>query len=522
MGMFAGRHTQSRVAVAAIVAALSLGCEPTAPARSIDAPSASTSAARAQTHVLARAGYGADAYSSALIDAIGVAAYIDAQLRPSAIPDPEIDAMLAARPALSMTFQELVDAYPLDGDTAALPILQLFEMKILRSVHARRQLEQVLVDFWFDHFNVFGADGIVLHAVIPYERDAIRPHVVGRFEDMLRAVASSPAMLYYLDNYQSTKDGFVFMGERRGLNENYARELLELHTVGVDAGYDQQDVIDVARAFTGWTIGPRQFTDPSGFLFWPAAHDVDEKSLMGELRLAAGGGIEDGEDVITYLARHPRTADFLCTKLVVRFVDEVPPPATVQACATAYLAGDGHLGDATRAILLSPEFLDARHAGAKVKRPIHFVASLLRATGLEVDGASVTIPGTPPRELRMLDVAASFVESMGEPLYLAHPPTGFPDDSGHWASAGGLVTRFKLVEALVALGLLDDVDWSLAAFDNASIVDAVAGRLLPGGVDAPTRAAVLAHLGPYTGFPASLRTREAAALILSSPDFTQH
>lgn len=492
---------------------LVLGCDaagtvPPGPAPDTDALNA---------HVLSRIGYGPDAFSRARIDEIGARAYVAEQLAPDRVADPLVDAMRASRPALDMGFHGLVEAFPLGSGTEAEPLRELLEMKLLRSIHGRRQLEQVLVDFWFDHFNVYAQDGIAIHAVIPFERDAIRPHVLGRFEDMLHAVARSPAMLFYLDNYRSRREGFVYQGEVGGLNENYARELLELHTVGVDGGYDQQDVIEVARAFTGWTIGPRPLAERDGFLFWPEAHDPGPKSVMGELRIAPGGGRRDGRDVIAFLAAHPRTAAHLCRKLVVRFVDETPPEEVVTACREAYLERDGDLRAALRAILLSPAFLDVRRAGAKVKRPIHFVASLARASGMRVEG--VDLPGG---TYTLLDALVHFVDLMGEPLYRAPAPDGLPDASAHWASAGALVSRFKLVEALVEADVLLGMDFGAAGGSDAEVVDAVADTLLPGGLSDATRGVVLAHLAPYRALPLQRRAREAAALLLSSPDFMTH
>lgn len=497
--------------------ALTFGCEPSTDLAAALPADATREDARLENHVLARTGYGADAWSQARIEELGVTAYIDEQLAPATIPDPAIDALLASRPTLALGYEQLVDAYPLDGERAAVPLVELLEMKILRGVHSRRQLEQVLVDFWFDHFNVFAVDAIGLHAVVPYERDAIRPHVLGRFEDMLRAVARSPAMLHALDNDRSTREGFVFMGELRGLNENFARELLELHTVGRDGGFEQQDVVEVARAFSGWTIGPPALAEPGGFLFWSAAHDADAKSLMGGLAIPAGGGREDGDRVITWLATHPRTAHHLCTKLVVRFVDESAPPSPVAACASAFLAGGGDLRAATRAVLNSPEFLDAARAGRKVKRPLQFVASLARASRMPVEG--IDLPGS---SYTLLDLLVHFLDLMGEPLYRAHPPTGFPDDSAHWASAGSFVSRLKLIDGIAAADRVLGIDWGTTGGSDTEIVDAVARRLLPGGIAPPTRLAVLAHLERYAMAPSEVRTREAAVLLLSSPEFMQH
>ena len=515
-------HSRPRALALACTALLGLACDPAGLAPVVDSPRPTAALDPLQAHVLARTAYGADTWTVARIEALGVDGYLDEQLTPAGIADPEVDAFAAARPTLEMDFHDLLLGYPTGGPTAAIPLINLIEMKLLRSIHTRRQLEQVLVDFWFDHFSVYGADNVTIHDVTPYERDAIRPHVLGRFEDMLRAVARSPAMLYYLDNYLSSREGYVLLGEVRGLNENYARELLELHTVGVDRGYDQNDVIEVARALTGWTIGPPALTGPDGFLFVLDAHDQGAKSIMGQLQIPPGGGEQDGHDVITYLAAHPNTADFLCTKLVARFVDETPPPAAVAACASAYRASGGDLRATTRAVLFSPEFRDTARAGTKVKRPLHFLASLIRALDIDIEGVEVDVPDPQNPRVSLLDLLAFFADLLGEPPYLARPPTGFPDESEHWANAGGLITRLQLIYSITFLDGTLGIDWGTVGGTNAEVADAVTRKLMPGGVSEATRGAVLFHLAGWTGFPTDFRAREAAGILLASPDFMMH
>ena len=384
------------------------------------------------------------------------------------------------------------------------------QAKLLASVYSRRQLEQVLTDFWFDHFNVYGLDGFTNFALIPYERDTIRPHVLGRFEDLLLAVARDPAMLYYLDNYLSSREGFEFDGEIRGLNENYARELLELHTVGVDGGYDQADVIAVARAFTGWTIGSRGIAGADGSFFWGAAHDQDAKSIMGELDIPAFGGEQDGRDVIAYLAQHPSTAGFLCRRLIERFVDEDAPASLVDRCSSTYLSSRGDLRQVMRVLLLSDQFLDTARAGGKVKRPLVFAASLARGCELDLS------------DEQLLLGLVFYLELLGEPLYQAHPPTGYPDASAHWASGGSLVTRFNLITLLTNADLALGIDWGVSDGSPAEVVDGVARKLLPGGLSSTTRDQAIALVSQLPPAPAAPRVREAAALILSSPDYMRH
>ena len=331
-------------------------------------------------------------------------------------------------------------------------IADLEEAKLLRAVYSERQLEEVLVDFWFNHFNVFAGKGATRNYVGEYEREAIRPHVLGTFRDLLGATAKSPAMLFYLDNWMSATDNSSSEPQMtrkrrpgpqmtpitqinrpqpraRGLNENYARELLELHTLGVDGDYTQTDVINVARAFTGWTIRPRE---GSGFMFVSALHDRGDKTVLGHA-FRAGGGIDDGEQVLDILAAHPSTARFIALELATRFVSDAPPPALVERAAARFTATKGNLREVVRTIITSPEFFAPDAYRAKVKTPLEFVASALRATGADVRNA---VPLA--RELR----------EMGMPLYFCQPPTGYDDMASTWLSAGALVSRMNFAVAL--------------------------------------------------------------------------
>ena len=281
-----------------------------------------------EAHVLDRVGYGPDAWTRTRIRELGVADYIEEQLQPESIGDPADLADLArvtSLTSLSLDFRELREAYE---DDRRQILDELSSARLLRAIYDRRQLEAVLIDFWFDHFSVYAGAGLPVFDIIPYERDAIRPHVLGRFEDMLMAVARSPAMLDYLDNDQNS----VF-----GLNENYGRELLELHTIGVDGPYVEQDVVEVARALTGWTTDPDGSEFETGFRYRDDWHDDEAKRVMG-LSIPAGGGEQDGRDLLRYLARHPATAAFLCRKLARRFVSENPPQALVAWLASSWPA----------------------------------------------------------------------------------------------------------------------------------------------------------------------------------------
>ncbi len=455
-------------------------------------------------HVLNRIAYGPDPWSRARIQELGVYRFIDEQLAPETIDDSELEARLAAFPSLSMSYAELRASYcstcPAGG--AGVPRAELRKAKLLRSIYSRRQLEAVLTDFWFDHFNVDARSGYARWDVVPYERDAIRPHVLGRFEDMLLATARSPAMLDYLDNRVNFKEGFVNAnGELKGLNENYARELMELHTLGVDGGYDQADVIEVARVMTGWS------TNASGFKYKNAIHDQGPKQVMGELSIPANGRMQDGLDLIAFLARHPTTAERLCRLLVQRFVSERPPESLVQEAASVYLATGGDLREVMRAILHSGEFTSGSYRD-KVKRPLLVLVSAARA--LRAESAEAEL-GRFVTELR----------AMGEPLYEAAPPTGFPEASAFWAGTGALLARMNAMRWMAHDPDLG-TDLGMAGGSSVEIVDALVPRLVFGHVSPFTRNQLLFYLDRIPGASGPARVGDAAALILSSPEFLRH
>lgn len=309
----------------------------------------------------------------------------------------------------------------------------LTEAKILRAVYSTRQLQELLVDFWYNHFNVFLNKGADHYLVPSYERDAIRPYVFGKFYDLLLATAESPAMLFYLDNWQSVgvdTAPFRQAKNRHGLNENYGRELLELHTIGVGAGYTQQDVIEVARCFTGWTItNPRR----SGvFEYNDRMHDKGRKLVLGHV-IEAGGGMNDGLEVLSLLAHHPSTARFISLKLAQRFVADVPPPSLVNRMAAAFLAHDGDLREVTRAMINSPEFWSEGAFRAKIKTPFEMVVSAVRASQADVKSAFLL---------------SNEIQKLGEPLYRKIEPTGYSSANAEWVSSASLLERMNFAIAL--------------------------------------------------------------------------
>jgi uncharacterized protein (DUF1800 family) len=311
-------------------------------------------------------------------------------------------------------------------------LTDLQEAKLLRAVYSDRQLEEVLVDFWFNHFNVFAGKGQTRNFVASYERDAIRPYVFGTFRDMLGATAKHPAMLFYLDNWLSTgaagAAGARPARRSSGLNENYARELLELHTLGVDGGYTQDDIVNVARAFTGWTMRPRE---GAGFLFVPALHDRNAKTVLGQQ--IPGGGITDGERVLDIVAAHPSTARRIAAKLAIKFVSDTPAEALVDRAAARFTASRGNLREVVKTIITSPEFFAADARAVKVKTPLDFIVSALRATNADVRNSL-------PLARRLRD--------MGMAPYFCQPPTGYDDTAAAWVNAGALVARMNFAVEL--------------------------------------------------------------------------
>jgi uncharacterized protein (DUF1800 family) len=305
------------------------------------------------------------------------------------------------------------------------------QSKLLRAIYSERQLQEVLTDFWFNHFNVFLEKGADRYLVTGYERDAIRPHVLGKFKDLLEATAKSPAMLFYLDNWQSVGPRAPGGGRaRRGLNENYGRELLELHTLGVDGGYSQKDVTEVARCFTGWTINQPQ--RGGGFTFNPRLHDTGEKTVLG-VKIPAGGGMEDGEKVLDIVAHHSSTAHFVSWKLAQRFVADNPPPALVDRMAQTFLKSDGDLREVMRTMLNSKEFWSVGAYRSKMKSPLEMVASAARASDADV---SFALP------------LANQVAQLGQPLYRKQEPTGYSNSSQAWVNSAGLIARMNFAVQL--------------------------------------------------------------------------
>jgi uncharacterized protein (DUF1800 family) len=375
---------------------------------------------------------------------------------------------------------------------------ELMENKLLRATYSNRQLEEVLVDFWMNHFNIYNGKGQDRVLLTGFERDAIRPYVFGHFKDMLLATARHPAMLLYLDNYQSqvTRDDFPQPPDARrpGLNENYGRELMELHTLGVNGGYTQDDVIAVARAFTGWTI--YDATRFGEFQFNPFMHDRKEKVVLGHT-IPAMGAEQDGLAVIDILAHHPSTAKFISKKLAQRFVADDPPQTLIDRMAETFTKTDGDLRAVLQTMLSSVEFMSEGAWQSKLKSPLEMTVSAVRAVNADVtDTFQLT----------------QRIADLGQPLYGKLEPTGYPNTGESWANTAGLLGRINFATALVASQIPGlKVDVSRFNFKTPA---AVATELLGVTPSASMIAAIEKGIQGKEVTPSSLTT-----LILSSPDF---
>lgn len=424
---------------------------------------------------------------------------------------------------------------------------ELIATRLTRDIYSPAQLQEVMTDFWLNHFNVYlHKNEQMPYYLVSYERDTVRPHALGKFEDLLESVAHSPAMLVYLDNAQSIGPDSVAAKRadaaraRRpdakkqapeGLNENYARELMELHTVGVNGGYTQADVIQAARILTGWTID--RPIESAEYTFNPNRHEPGTKTVMG--RKFKEDGEMEGRALLHMLATRPQTARFLAHELAVRFVSDNPPQPLVDRMAKAYLASGGDIAAVLKTMFHSPEFWTKTTYRAKVKTPLEFVVSAVRASDASIDN---------------LMPLANELRQLGMPLYGAVPPTGYKWDAADWVSTGALVDRMNFALSLagnrlpgIAVGwtqLPDLGDASAAAAETPTPATEEArleALLIPGGVSASTREAALQQFAQQSknGAPAMVQTaarpvrpRPAvverqdellAGLLIGSPEF---
>src|SRR5947207_10896078 len=538
------------------------------------------------------------------VRAIGLDSWIDQQLHPEKISDDAMNSFISRYTALNQDQNDLLRQYAqqqqerrqvkrdradttmaMSADDAARmqqlrqqqnsrrqAVTQLQSSRAARPVGSERQLQEVMTDFWENHFNIYAAKGAPEpYYLVDFDQNVIRPHALGKFRDLLEAVSRSPAMLFYLDNARSMADSTqptlagggrreaggdrrgirgIFgpmrvpvqrppqqqqQRQRQGLNENYGRELLELHTLGVDGGYTQQDVINVARAFTGWTIMPP--AQGGGFIFRPQVHDAGEKVVLGH-RLAAGRGMEDAEDVLDILAKSPATAHFISFKLARRFVSDTPSKALVDHAAQVYLKSDGDIREVLRAIITSPEFFSQQAFHSKVKSPFEIVVSAARALNAQ--------PDSTPR-------TAQVIAYLGQPIFGHQAPNGWPETGESWMNTGAIVNRINCGRAAAAGRLPGANIRALPALDTLQAaprekqVDAVVATVLNGMVSPDTRAVLVSGEHPMLAngvaargiqnmAAADLTTRrgglgnipqltgvtQIVGLALGSPEFQRH
>lgn len=505
-----GRSNCKAILAALTVGALLMGGPPS-PAL---AKEARLSEAQKVRHLLDRVGFGPRPGDVERVLLMGRDEYLDRQLRPESVPDDRAEAGLRRFATLNAPTEDLTERFRAGiaatrqrGQTPeslqqarreyqsmlAEVAGDLQAAKVYRAVESQRQLFEVMVDFWTNHFNVDIRKGAARAWKTADDRDVVRAHALGRFRDLLGASAKSPAMLVYLDNARNTAPA---AGNRGGLNENYARELMELHTLGVDGGYTQKDVVEVARCFTGWTVDPRT----GAFAFAPRRHDNGEKTVLGR-KIPAGGGIADGERALDILASHPATARHIARKLCVRFVSDDPPASVVSKAAKAFQKTDGDIAAVVRAIVTAPEFYSPKAYRAKVKSPFEYVVSAVRA----LDGHIL------PRGPRGAMSPIRQIAVMGEPLFQRTEPTGYPEDSRTWVSAGALVARLNFAVSLAAGRVAGVALPPLAAGAGDQI-----RNIAPDGFSEATRATMEKHAAaPGTLSGAALEL----SLALGSPEF---
>ena len=467
-------------------------------------PSAAANDRQLAEHVLNRLAYGPKPGDIERVRQMGVAAYVDEQLNPAAIPLPaalqeKLAALETAQAPAGATLaafaearkevrEEATDAKEKRKQVYTRITLETEAARVDRAIDSPRQLEEVMVDFWYNHFNVFAGKGVDRALVASYERDAIRPNALGSFRALLGATAKHPAMLYYLDNWLSTSNDFRPRGKAAGqkakssgLNENYARELMELHTLGVDGGYTQKDVTELARMLTGWTYDNRDLALRNiTFAFDARRHDHGDKEWLG--KHVAEAGQAEGEHALDVLAMHPATAHHVSYQLAQYFVQDDPLPALVDRMAATWMHSQGDISAVLRTLFSSPEFMAPAAIGAKFKTPYQYVISAIRASGVQIT---------------KVEPVLGALKRLGMPLYGCQTPDGYKNTQDAWLNPDALSRRIAFASTLAGF----------APALDASQLEATLGS----SVSPQTRAAVESG-------PEKLRT----AMILGSPDFMQH
>lgn len=539
-------------------------------------------------HALNRVTFGPRPGDVQRVRAIGLDKWVEQQLHPERIDDSSLTKFLAHYSILNRDQNNLLREFTEvqrdrrlarreTGDTSAgrmsednmalqqvgltrrRVIGELQSSRVARAVASNRQLEEVMTDFWLNHFNVYAQKGPPqAYYLAEYDRDVIRPRSLGKFRDLLEAVAKSPAMLFYLDNARSMADSSrprlvsdrerlrranaaaralrgrgrpgrqnlpgtlvdpslneadAAMRQQRlnqqrngGLNENYGRELLELHTLGVDGGYTQQDVINVARALTGWTIRPPAVG--GGFIFRPEVHDAGDKVVLGH-KLRPNRGIEDGEEVLDIVGRHPSTAKYIATKLARRFISDNPPQAVIDQAAAVFTRTDGDIREVVRSIITSNEFYSQKAFRAKVKSPFEVVVSALRAMNAQ--------PDSTPRTAQM-------IAYLGAPIYGHQAPNGYPETGEAWMNTGSILNRINFGIAAAANRIPGANITAMPGFDTLASaprqkqVDAVVSLLLSGSASSDTRAVLMSGENPLLASAKESGATMTAADADDAPD----
>ena len=530
-------------------------------------------------HVLNRITYGPRPGDVAAVEQMGLRNYIEQQLHPESLDDSLVDDAMDKFPLLQLSPDKLesmyhnerklsklrkdVQAHPelaatdnpqiqqMAGETKKITtsavISELEDAKLFRATYSNRQLQEVLVDFWSNHFNIDVKKKDCAFLDVSEDQDVIRPHIWGSFHDLLEATAKSPAMLYYLDNFENSapppkgaQDQPMVASSKKkkkdlanGINENYAREIMELHTLGVDGGYTQKDVQEVARCFTGWTVDSKT----GSFLFRPDKHDNGTKIVLGHV-IAPRGGIQDGETVIDILASNPATAHFISKEMCQRFVSDDPPEALVSRVADVFEKTDGDLRSVTEAILTSPEFLSPDFYRAKIKSPLEFAVSAVRATDstMVADGGGTALDARQGAAIRgktnsIERLSDSKTQSLnwhvfelGEPLLACTPPTGYKEVSKIWVGSGALVERLNFALALTQHRVAD-VKFSIKNLlgetdphQSTAVLNKCEAALVPGQLSPGTRAVLDRAVVPPEG-DRPIDTSKLVALLLGSPEF---
>src|SRR5881296_4395929 len=536
-------HVLARLLMLAAAVA-SLGARHAAPRRSALRQLPALTPHDSALHALDRLAYGPRPGEVDAVAAGGVMNWIDGQLSPDQLDDRLVAERTTAFRILRYDPRDLARLYAAarnerregrqggkDEEMGRRLAGEVEQLAVVRAALSRRQLYEVMVDFWANHFNVFfgkGADRVLAPS---YIEETLRPRAFGKFADLLIATARSPAMLFYLDNWESVAPGSAppaltrpRLGARpwfgrgryvpgfsrepaqadsqrqrvlermpKGINENYARELLELHTLGVDGGYAQQDVIEVARIFTGWSIERPE--RGAGFVFHGWAHDRGTKHVFG--MTFHDDGKDEGIRLLKFLAMQQATMHHVSAKLCARFVADEPPDGCIDAAVAAWQKSRGDIRAVLRAIFTSPEFWSAQAVRSKVKTPFEFVVSAVRATGVEPDDT--------PR-------LAQLVARLGEPLYQQPAPTGYAETEEHWVNSGALLARMN-----AAMGIAKDCSSVPANDDHARLIDMIDQQLLAGTMSAHTKSVILEQLTDVTD-PVQARAM-AVGLALGGPDF---